>query len=94
LGYAATPFAEAKAAETSNTSSHIQAFSNQALFDALEKDGHNINDIFSKDEIKKYKAEDQLRQGKTTLVDHGNGKSTLYLSSAYTKTIVALAAEQ
>lgn len=47
MGYAATPYADAKAAETSNASSHMQAFSNQALFDALEKDGHNINDIFT-----------------------------------------------
>jgi prenyltransferase beta subunit len=58
IGYATTPYAEAKAAETSNTSLHIQAFSNQALFDTLEKDGHDINDILTKDEIKKYKAED------------------------------------
>ncbi|WP_341636353.1 hypothetical protein [Staphylococcus casei] len=62
------------------------------MFDELEKEGYDLNDIFTDEEIKKYKAEDQLRAGKTQFVDHRNGSSTLYLSSAYTKTIVALGA--
>ncbi|MGW7933296.1 hypothetical protein ACWEWW_01990 [Staphylococcus xylosus] len=89
LGYATAPYADAKETETQ---SHMKSFSNQQLFDELEKNGYDLNDIFTKEEIKQYKAEDQLRAGKTTFVDHGNGKSTLYLSSAYTKTIVGLGA--
>ncbi|MGI2302670.1 hypothetical protein [Staphylococcus cohnii] len=92
LGYATVPYADAKEAENQShggqsTNSKVQYFSNQDLFDQLEKDGYDINDIYTKEEIKQYKAEDQLRAGKTTFVDHGNGKATLYLSSAYTKAI-------
>ncbi|RXZ30792.1 hypothetical protein ESM33_13475, partial [Staphylococcus sp. SNAZ 36] len=92
LGYATVPYADAKAVEnqsqdSQSTNSKMQYFSNQDLFDQLEKDGYDINDIYTKEEIKQYKAEDQLRAGKTTFVDHGNGKATLYLSSAYTKAI-------
>lgn len=49
-----------------------------------------MNDIFTKQEIKKYKAEDQLSACKTQFVETGDSTSTLYLSSAYTKTIAAL----
>ncbi|REH79426.1 hypothetical protein DOS70_06360 [Staphylococcus felis] len=49
-----------------------------------------MNDIFTKQEINKYKAEDQLRAGKTQYVEASDSTSTLYLSSAYTKTIAAL----
>ncbi|HAR4100389.1 hypothetical protein C7R39_14640, partial [Staphylococcus aureus] len=66
--------------------------SNQNLFDELEKKGYKLEDIFTKEEIKKYKAEDQLRAGKTQYVETGKDTATLYLSSAYTKTIAALGA--
>ncbi|MGV3043161.1 hypothetical protein [Staphylococcus rostri] len=68
----------------------IQSFTNQQLFDELEKNGYQIEDVFTKEEIEFYKAEDRMRAGKTQFVDHGDGTSTLYLSSAYTKTISIL----
>lgn len=68
----------------------IQSFTNQQLFDELEKNGYQIEDVFTKEEIEFYKAEDRMRAGKTQFVDHGDGTSTLYLSSAYTKTIAVL----
>ena len=79
-------------AEASVDSSQVKvrSFSNQQLFDELEKNGYNLEDIFTKEEIEFYKAEDQMRAGKTQFVDHGDGTSTLYLSSAYTKTISGL----
>ena len=46
--------------------------------------------IYLQKEEKKYKAEDQLRAGKTQYVETGKDTVTLYLSSAYTKTIAAL----
>ena len=68
---------------------HSQAkviyLSNQNLFDELEKKGYKLEDIFTKEEIKKYKAEDQLRAGKTQYAETGKDTATLYLSSAYTK---------
>ncbi|WP_145472620.1 hypothetical protein [Staphylococcus epidermidis] len=64
--------------------------SNQDLFNELKKNGYKLEDIFTQQEIKKYKAEDQLRAGKTQYVETGNSTATLYLSSAYTKTIAAL----
>ena len=45
-------------ASTSSTVNKFKYFSNQDLFDELEKHGYNLNDIFTKQEIKKYKAED------------------------------------
>lgn len=45
-------------ASTSSTVNKVKYFSNQDLFDELEKHGYNLNDIFTKQEIKKYKAED------------------------------------
>lgn len=84
LGYATASYTDAKEIESQ---SHMKIFSNQQLFDELEKNGYNLNDFFTKKEIKDYKAEDQLRIGKTSYIDHGNRKSTLYLSSAYTKVI-------
>ncbi|MFO3688530.1 hypothetical protein [Staphylococcus felis] len=77
-------------ASTNSTVSKVKYFSNQDLFDELKKHGYNINDIFTKQEIKKYKAGDQLRAGKTQYVETSDSTSTLYLSSAYTKTIAAL----
>ena len=70
----------------------VKYLSNQDLFDELEKNGYDLEDIFTKQEIEKYKAEDQLRAGKTQVVDNGDGTTTLYLSSAYTKTIAGLGA--
>ncbi len=58
----------------------------------LRVKGDKLEDIFTKEEIKKYKAEDQLRAGKTQYVETGKDTATLYLSSAYTKTIAALGA--
>ncbi|WP_238658902.1 hypothetical protein [Staphylococcus felis] len=77
-------------ASTNSTVSKVKYFSNQDLFDELKKHGYNINDIFTKQEIKKYKAGDQLRAGKTQYVETSDSTSTLYLSSAYTKMIAAL----
>ena len=51
----------------------------------LRKKGYKLEDIFTKEEIKKIKAEDQLRAGKTQYVETGKDTATLYLSSAYTK---------
>lgn len=79
-------------ASVNTTVNKVKYLSNQDLFDELEKHGYNLNDIFTKQEIKKYKSEDQLRAGKTQFVETGDSTSTLYLSSAYTKTIAALGA--
>ena len=65
---------------------HSQAkviyLSNQNLFDELEKKVINWK-IYLQN--KKYKAEDQLRAGKTQYAETGKDTATLYLSSAYTK---------
>lgn len=68
----------------------IEGFSNQALFNELEKEGYNLSDIFTEEEIQQAQREDMLRAGKTKLVHYSNGNHRLYLSSAYTKTISAL----
>ena len=58
--------------------------SNQNLFDELEKKVINWK-IYLQRRNKKFKAEDQLRAGKTQYVETGKDTATLYLSSAYTK---------
>lgn len=68
----------------------IKVFTNQQLFDALEAEGYKLTDIFTQEEIEYYKAQDKLRAGKTQWVGHKDGSATLYLSSAYTKTIKVL----
>lgn len=70
----------------------VTGFTNQQLFDALEEEGYRLTDIFTEDEIEYYKAQDKLRAGQTQWVGHKDGSATLYLSSAYTKTIKALGA--
>ncbi|VED63049.1 Uncharacterised protein [Staphylococcus delphini] len=75
-----------------NSQLKTKYLSNQDLFDELEKQGYKLEDIFTKEEIKKYKAEDKLRAGKTQYIVTGEDSATLYLSSAYTKTIAALGA--
>lgn len=67
-----------------------KVFTNQQLFDELESQGYELTDIFTEEEIESYKAEDKLRAGQTTLNIHNDGTATLYLSSAYTKTISGL----
>ena len=47
--------------------------------------GYKLKIYLQKEEIKKYKAEDQLRAGKTQYAETGKDTATLYLSSAYTK---------
>lgn len=69
---------------------NIEEFSNQDLFDQLENEGYDLQDIFTEEEIQQYIQEDNFRAGKTKLVHYSNGTHRLYLSSAYTKTISAL----
>lgn len=73
-------------ANTSAEQTTVKYLSNQDLFDAFEKNGYELEDIQS------YKAEDKLRARKTQYVETSGSTSTLYLSSAYTKTIAALGA--
>ena len=68
----------------------IQVFSNQQLFDEIENQGYELTDIFTEEEIEFYKAQDKMRAGQTQWVNNSDGTSTLYLSSAYTKTISGL----
>lgn len=69
---------------------NVQFLNNQQLFDELENQGYELTDIFTEEEIETYKAQDKLRAGQTQWVNNSDGTSTLYLSSAYTKTISAL----
>lgn len=68
----------------------VKYLSNQQLFDELENQGYELTDIFTEEEIQMYQSQDMMRAGQTTLNIHNDGSATLYLSSAYTKTIAAL----
>lgn len=98
LLFTSTGICEIKASAMENEGqTEVKYLSNQELFDALENNGYKLEDIFTLKEIEEYKSEDQMRgsnvqfrAGKTQFIETGDDTSTLYLSSAYTKTIAAL----
>lgn len=90
LSISATEINEVHNSGTNNKVVETKLLTNQQLFDELEKQGFELTDIFTEEEINTYKAQDKLRAGNTTLNIHEDGSATLYLSSAYTKTISGL----
>lgn len=82
--------AEKNVSTTETNIQEVRSYSNQQLFDELENQGYELTDIFTEEEIQMYKSQDMTRAGQTTLNIHNDGSATLYLSSAYTKTIAAL----